>query len=45
MRRSCVDAMAALPFEGFAVGGLGVGEGEEQLNAIGGFTAALLPDG
>jgi len=43
LRRSCVDEMAALPFEGFAVGGLGVGEGEARLHAIAGFTATLLP--
>lgn len=43
LRRFCVDAMAALPFEGFAVGGLGVGEGEERLHRIGGFTVDLLP--
>jgi len=43
LRRGCVEEMIALPFEGFAVGGLGVGEGEAQLNAIGGFTVGLLP--
>ena len=43
LRRNCVDALASLPFEGFAVGGLGVGEGEEQLRAIGSFTVDLLP--
>jgi len=44
LRRWCVDEMAPMAFEGFAVGGLGVGEGEAQLNAIGGFTAQLLPE-
>ncbi len=44
LRRWCVDEMAPMAFEGFAVGGLGVGEGEERLNAVGGFTADLLPD-
>ncbi|MBM4264755.1 MAG: tRNA guanosine(34) transglycosylase Tgt [Deltaproteobacteria bacterium] len=44
LRRSCVDALAALPFEGFAVGGLGVGEGEALLQSIGAFTVALLPE-
>ena len=44
LRQGCVDAMAGLPFEGLAVGGLGVGEGESQLRAIGGFTADLLPE-
>ena len=43
LRRRCVDEMEGLPFEGFAVGGLGVGEGEAQLHAIGSFTAGLLP--
>ena len=43
LRRSCVEEIAGLPFEGFAVGGLGVGEGEAQLNAIGSFTVGLLP--
>jgi queuine tRNA-ribosyltransferase len=43
LRRRCVEAMAGLPFEGFAVGGLGVGEGEAQLEAIGSFTVGLLP--
>ena len=43
LRRQCVDALIAMPFEGFAVGGLGVGEGEEQLHQIGAFTAKLLP--
>ncbi len=43
LRRSCVDALAPMPFDGFAVGGLGVGEGEAQLNAIGSFTVDRLP--
>jgi len=43
LRRRCVEEMAQLPFEGFAVGGLGVGESESELNAIGSFTAGLLP--
>jgi queuine tRNA-ribosyltransferase len=33
-----------MAFDGFAVGGLGVGEGEEQLNSVGSFTAQLLPE-
>ena len=43
LRRSCVDTMSALPFEGFAVGGLGVGEGEDQLYRVGSLTVARLP--
>ena len=44
LRRHCVEELTCLPFEGFAVGGLGVGEGEAQLCAIASFTAALLPE-
>ena len=43
LRRWCVDKMAVMPFEGFAVGGLGVGEGETTLQAISAYTADLLP--
>src|SRR5687767_14679925 len=43
LRRWCVDKMTVLPFEGFAVGGLGVGEGETTLQAISAYTADLLP--
>ena len=32
LRRACVDALSAMAFDGFAVGGLGVGEGEDKLN-------------
>lgn len=44
LRRWCVDTMTPMQFDGFAVGGLGVGEGEEQLNRVGSFTAGLLPE-
>jgi queuine tRNA-ribosyltransferase len=44
LRRFCASEMARMPFEGFAVGGLGVGEGETLLHAIGAFTAELLPE-
>lgn len=43
LRQRCVDEMVGLPFQGFAVGGLGVGEGEARLHAVGSFTADLLP--
>jgi queuine tRNA-ribosyltransferase len=43
LRQSCVEQMSRMPFDGFAAGGLGVGEGEELLYAISGFTAGLLP--
>jgi queuine tRNA-ribosyltransferase len=44
LRRGCVGELAGMKFDGFAVGGLGVGEGEEQLNAIGSYTVQLLPE-
>lgn len=43
LRRGCVDEMAGLDFEGFAVGGLGVGEAESQFRSVSEFTASLLP--
>ena len=43
LRRSCAEELAGLSFEGFAVGGLGVGEGESQFRAVSASTAALLP--
>ena len=43
LRRWCVDEMRVMPFDGFAVGGLGVGEGETTLQAISSYTAELLP--
>jgi queuine tRNA-ribosyltransferase len=44
LRRWCADKLTRMPFDGFAAGGLGVGEGEERLHSIGAFTARLLPD-
>ena len=44
LRRWCVEEIAPMAFDGFAVGGLGVGEGEQQLNSVGSFTAQLLPE-
>ncbi|HWP56879.1 MAG TPA: tRNA guanosine(34) transglycosylase Tgt [Candidatus Acidoferrales bacterium] len=43
LRVRCAAELTRLPFDGFAVGGLGVGEGEEALHEIGEFSAALLP--
>jgi queuine tRNA-ribosyltransferase len=43
LRRSCVEMMTRLPFEGYAVGGLGIGEGQELLRSVSEFTAAFLP--
>jgi queuine tRNA-ribosyltransferase len=44
LRERCVGKMNAMPFDGFAVGGLGVGEGEELLHALAKSTAGLLPE-
>ena len=44
LRQQCVAAMTPMAFDGFAVGGLGVGEGEELLHSIGSFTVGLLPE-
>jgi len=44
LRAECVREMIPLPFDGFAVGGLGVGEDEATLRSIGAFTAGLLPE-
>jgi queuine tRNA-ribosyltransferase len=44
LRLKCAEEMASLPFEGLAVGGLGVGEEEATLNSVGEFTAGLLPE-
>ena len=44
LRRECVRELVRLPFDGFAAGGLGVGEGEAMLHEMGAFTAGLLPE-
>ena len=44
LRLECARELTGLPFDGFAAGGLGVGEGEAALRAIGEFTAGLLPE-
>ncbi|HWO42105.1 MAG TPA: tRNA guanosine(34) transglycosylase Tgt [Candidatus Eisenbacteria bacterium] len=44
LRRFSASETAALGFEGFAVGGLGVGEGEALLHQVGMLAAALLPE-
>jgi queuine tRNA-ribosyltransferase len=44
LRRECARELSGLPFDGYAAGGLGVGEGEAALRAMGGFTAEQLPE-
>jgi queuine tRNA-ribosyltransferase len=44
IRRAHVDAICALPFDGFALGGLSVGEPPAQMHATMRAIAPLLPD-
>jgi len=43
LRAECIDRMAPLPFDGFAIGGLSVGEAPEELHSMVGFAAPRLP--
>ncbi len=43
LRKASVEFLTSLDFDGYAIGGLAVGESEEQLYEITGFTADLLP--
>jgi len=44
LRERCVQELCSMPFEGFAVGGLGVGEGEALLHSIAASTVGWLPE-
>lgn len=43
LRRESADALAAIGFEGYAIGGLAVGEGQEQMFAVLDEAPAMLP--
>jgi queuine tRNA-ribosyltransferase len=43
LRRRSVEEVAALPFDGYALGGLAVGEGREEMLECVDWAAALLP--
>jgi queuine tRNA-ribosyltransferase len=43
LRRRSVEEICALPFPGYAIGGVSVGEGKERLRETVEFTAPLLP--
>jgi queuine tRNA-ribosyltransferase len=43
LRKKCVDQITSLPFDGFAIGGVSVGEGHELLKDIVGATAPHMP--
>jgi len=45
LRSECVERLAALPFDGYALGGLSVGEGPESMLKVVGFAAPRLPRG
>ena len=44
LRREHVDAICELPFEGFAIGGLSVGESSEAMYDTVEFTAPMMPE-
>lgn len=43
LRRQCAEALIAMDFDGYAIGGLSVGEGHEAMIETTAFTALLLP--
>ena len=45
LRSACAAALGALDFDGYAIGGLAVGEGPTAMRAMVAHTAALLPVG
>jgi queuine tRNA-ribosyltransferase len=44
LRRESVECLTAMPFDGFAIGGLAVGEGKSEREEMCEFTAGLLPE-
>ena len=44
LRRRSIEGIAALPFDGFALGGLAVGESREEMIDTVGWAAPLLPE-
>lgn len=45
LRQECAEALIKMDFDGYALGGLAVGEPREITNEMNDFTAALLPEG
>ena len=43
LRQRSVEALGAIGFDGYAIGGLAVGEGPQTMREVAGTTAALLP--
>ncbi|MFH1846915.1 MAG: tRNA guanosine(34) transglycosylase Tgt [Candidatus Omnitrophota bacterium] len=44
LRKKCVDELIALDMDGYALGGIGVGEPTDLINEITDYTSGLLPD-
>ncbi|MFQ5952128.1 MAG: tRNA guanosine(34) transglycosylase Tgt [Candidatus Omnitrophota bacterium] len=44
LRKACVDRMAEMDMDGYALGGIAVGEPTELINEMTDYTASLLPD-
>jgi queuine tRNA-ribosyltransferase len=44
LRRASASALCEMPFDGYAIGGLAVGEGKSEREDVCEFTAALLPN-
>lgn len=44
LRAECLEPLLSLPFAGFAIGGLSVGEPKELLYEIAAYTAGLIPE-
>ena len=44
-RRRCAEALVGMPFDGYAIGGLAVGEGQGTMFDVVAFTVPLLPEG
>ena len=44
LRRASVEAVCNVELPGYAIGGVAVGEGPEQIDAVVSFTAPLMPD-
>jgi len=45
LRKKCCEEMVSMDMDGYALGGIGVGEPVELINEITDYTAALLPEG
>ncbi|MCK5564877.1 MAG: tRNA guanosine(34) transglycosylase Tgt [Planctomycetes bacterium] len=44
LRKECAEKLIEMDFDGYAIGGLSVGEGHENMITVADFTAPLLPE-